>query len=72
MSWIVEENYPLDQRLADTKDVIVNVYDIIHGLNAEIRYIDRSLAPCIHHIQSYIFLFSYIITFINTFNIISV
>ena len=54
MSWIVEEIYPLDQRLADTKDVIVKVYDIIHGLDGAIRHIDKSLAPCIHHIQSYI------------------
>ena len=57
MSWIVEKNYPLDQRLADTKDVIVKVNDIILGLDGEIRCIDRSLAPCIHHIQSYIVLF---------------
>ena len=57
MSWIVEEIYPLDQRLADTKDVIVKVYDIIHGLDGAIRHIDNSLAPCIHHIQSYIVLF---------------
>ena len=57
MSWIVEEIYPLDQRLADTKVVIVKVYDIIHGLDGAIRHIDKSLAPCIHHIQSYIVLF---------------